>query len=130
MERTQEIFNYTYSASQQEEIKNIREKYLPPEEDKMAKLRKLHHSATQRAQVWALVLGIVGALIMGTGMSLVMTDMAKHFGMSNALIPGVVIGILGMLPVAFAYPVYNHVLKKERERIAPEILSLTEELLK
>ena len=130
MEKTQETFNYTYSASQQEEIKNIRKKYLPPEEDKMAKLRKLHHSATQKAQVWALVLGIVGALVMGTGMSLVMTDMGRHFGMSNALIPGVVIGVLGMLPVALAYPAYNHVLKKERERIAPEILHLTDELLK
>ena len=72
----------------------------------------------------------MGALIMGTGMSLVMTDMGRHFGMSNALIPGIVIGILGMLPVALAYPAYNHVLKKERERIAPEILRLTEELLK
>ena len=44
-----ETFTYTYSAQQQEEIKNIRKKYLAPEEDKMEQLRKLHHSATQKA---------------------------------------------------------------------------------
>ena len=130
MERTQETFNYTYSAKQQEEIQNIRKKYLSPEEDKMEKLRKLHASATQKAQAWALVLGVVGALIMGTGMSLVMTDFGEVLGLANALIPGVIIGVLGMIPVTLAYPAYNHVLKKERQRIAPEILRLSDELLK
>ena len=130
MEKNQETFTYTYSAQQQEEIKNIRKKYLAPEEDKMERLRKLHDSATQKAQVWSLVLGIVGALIMGSGMSLVMTDIDEMIGLSNALIPGIVIGVIGMIPVILAYPTYNRVLKKERERIAPEILRLTDELMK
>ena len=130
MEKNQETFTYTYSAQQQEEVQNIRKKYLPPEEDKMERLRKLHHSATQKAQVWALVLGVVGALIMGTGMSLVMTDIGAAVGLNNALIPGIVIGIIGMIPVALAYPTYNRVLKKERQRIAPEILRLSDELMK
>ena len=130
MEKNQETFSYTYSAQQQEEVKNIRKKYLPPEEDKMERLRKLHHSATQKAQIWALVLGVVGALIMGTGMSLVMTGIGYAIGMTNALVPGIVIGIIGMIPVAFAYPTYNRVLKKERQRIAPEILRLSDELMK
>lgn len=130
MEKNQETFTYTYSAQQQEEIKNIRKKYLAPEEDKMAQLRKLHHSASQKAQVWALVLGVVGALIMGTGMSLVMTDIGAVVGLNNALIPGILIGVIGMIPVALAYPTYNRVLKKERQRIAPEILRLSDELMK
>lgn len=130
MEKNQETFTYTYSAQQQEEIKNIRKKYLAPEEDKMAQLRKLHHSATQKAQVWALVLGVVGALIMGTGMSLVMTDIGAVVGLNKALIPGILIGVIGMIPVALAYPTYNRVLKKERQRIAPEILRLSDELMK
>ena len=113
MENNQETFNYTYSAQQQKEVQNIRKKYLPPEEDKMELLRKLHDSATQKAQIWALILGVVGALIMGTGMSLVMTDIGEVIGLSNALVPGIVIGIIGMIPVAFAYPTYNRVLKKE-----------------
>ena len=130
MEKNQETFTYTYSAQQQEEVQNIRKKYLPPEEDKMEQLRKLHHFATQKAQVWALVLGVVGALIMGTGMSLVMTDIGAVVGLNNALIPGILIGIIGMIPVALAYPTYNRVLKKERQRIAPEILRLSDELMK
>ena len=130
MEKNQETFIYTYSAQQQEEVQNIRKKYLPPEEDKMERLRKLHHSATQKAQAWALVLGVIGALIMGSGMSLVMTDIGEVIGLTNALIPGIVIGIIGMIPVAFAYPTYNHILKKERQRIAPEILRLSDELMK
>ena len=130
MEKNQETFSYTYSAQQQEEVQNIRKKYLLPEEDKMERLRKLHHSATQKAQAWALVLGVIGALIMGIGMSLVMTDIGEMIGLSNAFIPGIVIGIIGMIPVAFAYPTYNHILKKERKRIAPEILRLSDELIK
>lgn len=130
MEKNQETFTYTYSAQQKEEVQNIRKKYLPPEEDKMERLRKLHHSATQKAQALALVLGVVGALIMGTGMSLVMTDIGAVVGLNNALIPGILIGVIGMIPVALAYPIYNRVLKKERQRIAPEILRLSDELMK
>lgn len=130
MEKNQETFTYTYSAQQQEEVQNIRKKYLPPEEDKMERLRKLHHSATQKAQVWALVLGVVGALIMGTGMSLVMTDIGAVVGLNGALIPGIVIGVIGMIPVVLAYPTYHRILQKERQRIAPEILRLSDELMK
>jgi len=130
VEKNQETFTYTYSAQQQEEVQNIRKKYLPAEEDKMEQLRRLHHSATQKAQVWALVLGVVGALIMGSGMSLVMTDIGAQLGMTETMIPGIVIGIIGMIPVGLAYPTYNRVLAKERRRIAPEILRLSEELMK
>lgn len=130
MEEKNETFNYTYSAKQQEEIKNIRKKYAAPENDKMEQLRKLDRQVTQKAQIWALVLGVIGALIMGTGMSLAMTDVGAMIGLNNALIPGIVIGIIGMIPVTLAYPVYNHILKKERQRIAPEIIRLTDELMK
>ncbi|MBQ4051755.1 MAG: hypothetical protein IJD13_08995 [Oscillospiraceae bacterium] len=130
MEKKQETFTYTYSAGQQEEVQNIRKKYLPPEEDKMDQLRKLHRSATRKAEVWALVLGIAGALIMGSGMSLVMTDIGGTIGLSEPMIPGIMTGIIGMISMALAYPVYNRVLKKERQRIAPEILRLSDELLK
>ncbi|MBR5245202.1 MAG: hypothetical protein IKW07_04145 [Clostridia bacterium] len=67
---------------------------------------------------------------MGSGMSLVMTDIGEIIGLTSAFIPGIVIEILGMIPVALAYPVYNRVLTKERQRIAPEILRLSGELMK
>lgn len=122
-------FSYTYSAAQQQEVENIRKKYLPKEEDKMEQLRRLHHSATQKAQAWSIALGTVGTLIMGIGMSLAMSDFGKPLG-AYAMVAGIIVGLTGMVLLALAYPVYNHVLKKERARIAPEILRLTDELLK
>lgn len=124
-----ESFNFTYSAAQQQEIEKIRQEYLPKEEDKMEQLRRLHRSASRSAQVWAITLGIIGALIMGTGMSLAMTDIGALLGELSMVI-GVIIGVVGMVLVALAYPVYNRRLQKERQRIAPEILRLSEELLK
>ena len=127
-----ESFKYTYSASEQEEIKRIRQKYQPQEEDKMSRVRRLDEKVTQKATSVSLVVGIVGALVMGTGMSLVMTDLGAVLGMSDmiSMVIGVITGLLGIVWVALAYPVYNNVLKKEREKVAPEILRLTEELMK
>ena len=121
-------FEYTYSAQQQREVEEIRKKYLPKEEDKMEQLRKLHAIPTQKAQAASLAVGIIGALIMGTGMSLAMTEIGAALG-SLSMVIGIVIGIVGMVLVALAYPLYNRVLKRERQRIAPEILRLTDELM-
>ena len=124
-----EGFSFTYSAAQQQEIENIRKKYLPREEDKMERLRKLHRSAGEKARAWAIGIGVVGALILGTGMSLFMTELGAGLGQLSMVI-GIPVGIVGMVLVALAYPVYNRVLQAQRQRIAPEILQLTEELLR
>jgi len=125
-------FKYIYSAKEQDEIKRIRQKYQNQEEDSMTRLRKLDASATSKATVIALVLGSVGALILGMGMSLIMTDLAALLGMTGMtnMIVGIVTGVLGIVLVALAYPMYNKALKREREKIAPEILRLTDELMK
>ncbi len=130
MEEKKETFTYTYSAAQQEEIAAIRKKYAaePIEVDKMEQLRKLDAGVTQKAMIAALTVGVLGALIMGTGMSLIMTDLAAILGMASALFPGIAIGIVGMAGVIAAYPLYQFVLKKERAKVAPQILKLTEEL--
>ena len=80
----------------------------------------------------SLVLGVLGALIMGTGMSLVLTDFGMILGLQDmiSMAVGIITGLIGIILVALAYPVYNKVTKKEREKIAPEILRLTEELMK
>ena len=128
MENNAHSFSYTYSAQQQKEIQDIRKKYLPKEEDKMEQLRRLHNSAAQKAQAVAIALGTVGALILGTGMSLCMTELSGFLG-GYAWFVGIPVGVAGMVLVALAYPLYNSILKKERARIAPEILRLTEELM-
>ena len=129
---TESSFKYTYSAKEQDEIKRIRQKYQSQEEDSMTRLRKLDASATSKATVIALVLGIVGALILGMGMSLIMTDFAALLGMTGMtnMIVGIITGVSGIILAALAYPIYSKVLKRERERIAPEILRLTDELMK
>lgn len=129
MEEKNQTFNYTYSAEQQDEIKRIRKKYAAPEEDKMEQLRKLDRRASQKAQAWAIALGVIGALILGTGMSLAMTELSGFLG-GTAMFIGIPVGLIGIVLVALAYPVYNRILKKERQRIAPEILRLTDELMK
>lgn len=122
-------FEYTYSSAQQQEIQAIRKKYLPKEEDKMEKLRHLHSIPTQKAQAASIAVGVIGALVLGTGMSLCMTELGAALG-QLAMVIGILVGIAGMVLVALAYPVFQHTLKKERARIAPEILQLTEELMK
>ena len=118
-----ETFSYTYSAKQQEEIQKIRKKYVPKEADKMEYLRRLDASVAQKSTVISLAAGIIGALILGVGMCccLVWTDL---------FVLGIVVGIIGISAVSAAYPVYNYVTKKEREKIAPEIIRLTDELMR
>ena len=127
-----EGFEFTYSAKEQEEIKRIRKKYATPveEEDKMAQLRRLDAGVYSKATTAALVIGIIGALVMGLGMSIVMTDIGAALGTILAMIVGVGIGVIGIVLICLAYPMYTRTLKKEREKIAPEIIRLTDELMK
>lgn len=121
-------FEYTYSAEQRSEVEAIRRNYLPRQEDKMEQLRRLHSSATQKAQTASITLGVVGALVLGTGMSLCMTELGAALG-DFSMVIGILVGLTGLSMAALVYPLYHRVLKKERERIAPEILRLSEELL-
>ena len=127
-------FQYTYSAKEQAELKRIREKYTPPTEteDKMERLRRLDASVTQKAQIVALIFGVIGALILGAGMSLCMSDFAEILGSHRdmAIVVGIPVGLVGGALAALAYPMYNFIVKRERKKIAPEIIRLTDELMK
>ena len=127
-------FTYAYSAKEQEELKKIREKYTPPteSEDKMALLRRLDASVTRTAQTVALIVGIIGTLILGFGMSLVMTDLANLLGsyQDMAMLIGILVGMLGSILASLAYPIYHGIVKAKRKKLAPEIIRLTDELIK
>ena len=126
-----ETFQYTYSAQQQEEIRAIRKKYTQPEQDKMALLRRLDESVTQKATMAALIVGVLGTLIMGSGMSLILSDLHQilDFSQTLALVLGLALGVCGGVMAALAYPVYRRVSKGQRKKVTPQILQLTEELL-
>ena len=125
MENKQEkAFQYSYSSKQQDEVEAIKRKYMPKQEDKLEQLRKLDKSAETPGTVVGLILGIIGTLVMGTGMSCVMVWTESLF------IVGILVGLLGIIMIALAYPVYKIITKKQREKIAPMILALSEELLK
>lgn len=106
MEQQNKSFDYIYSAAQRQEIEQIRKKYLPQEVDKMQQLRHLHHSATRKAQSWSIGIGSIGALVLETGMSLAMTELGAGLGRWAMAVVSPV-GLLGLVLVALAYPVYN-----------------------
>ncbi len=118
-----ESFHYTYSSKQQEEIKQIREKYISSEENKMDQLRRLDESATKPGTIAALIVGIISTLLLGVGMCCTMVWTETMF------IPGIIIGVIGIVGISVAYPLYNHITKKQRKKLAPEILRLTDELM-
>ena len=123
MENNNERFEYTYSASQQDEIERIRRKYMPKEVDELAELKRLDAEVTRPGTIVAIALGIVGTLIFGAGMSmaLVWTE--------TMLVPGILIGIVGFAMLGIAYPVYAKITAKQREKMAPQILELSERLM-
>lgn len=125
MEEKKDAFTYTYSASRQEEVKRIREKYAPStqEEDKLERLRRLDRTATKPGTAAAIIVGTVSTLIMGVGMCCTMVWSETLF------IPGIVIGIVGILGICAAYPLYLRMTKKRRDKLAPEIIRLADELL-
>ncbi len=123
-----DTFKMTYSAQQQEEVRQIRDKYIPKEPTKLEQLRALDAGASQKATMVSILVGVAGTLILGLGMSLAMSDFGNLLG-SAAFPVGVALGVVGMAILALAYPLYNRTLKKERERIAPEILRLSDELM-
>lgn len=127
-------FTYTYSAGEQAEIRRIRDKYTAPTEveDKMTRLRRLDASVTNTAQAVALVFGVTGTLVLGSGMSLIMTEISDVLGLSEslAMVIGITVGVVGGALASLAYPIYNAIVRAKRKKIAPEIIRLTDELIK
>lgn len=119
-------YSYSYSASENNEIKKIREKYTKPNEreTKLEQLRRLDESVNKSAMAVSLTVGIIGALILGFGMSCIMVWADKMF------VPGIILGIIGIAVSVFAYPIYKIKAEKKRKEIAPLIIKLTDELIK
>ena len=121
------VFEYNYSAKQQEEVEAIKKKYLPKEKaaqgtDRLEELKRLDRGVELTATIWSIVVGVIGTLTFGAGMSFILAFETIMY------VPGIIAGILGIAGMALALPVYRMVLKRQREKMAPKILALTEEL--
>ena len=120
-----DIFTYSYSAKENTEVQAIRKKYLPREESKLEELRRLDETVQASGMVESLSVGIGGALIFGLGMCLAMQVIGSGIVM---MILGILIGIVGMIGMLVAYPVYRKVFNQTKEKYTPRILELTTEL--
>ena len=116
-------FTYNYSSARNREVERIRKKYLPKEESKIELLKKLDNRAQTAGTVEALVIGIIGCLIFGIGMCFGLDVFA---GGDWLTVIFCVIGVLAMLP---AYPLCRYLSKKTKEKLAPQILRLSEEII-
>lgn len=121
MDDRNEAFSYTYSAKQQEEVRRIREKYLPTEENRLEQLRRLDADVDRPGRVAGLIIGLLSTLIFGVGMCCTMV-WVDYFAV------GIVVGIVGMAGMAAAYPVCTVITKGRRKKLAPEIMKLSEGL--
>ncbi len=126
----QQEFIYTYSAKDQGEIDRIRQKYtVNPRDNKLKRLHDLDTSVHSRASAASIALGTVGALIMGLGMSTVMTEFGAVLGLGTFAAPvGIAVGVIGLVIAIGAYPLYRLVSERRKQKIAPEILALLDEL--
>ena len=115
-------FEYSYSAKRQREVDEIRKKYLPKEEDKLETLKRLDSEAERPGTIASIAVGTVGTLLLGVGMCCTMVWAEGFF------VLGILVGLLGMAVVGMAYPLYKKVTKKEREKVAEQILALSAEL--
>ncbi|MBR6745404.1 MAG: dihydropteridine reductase [Clostridia bacterium] len=107
----------------------IRTQYTEKPSTELDALRALDAKVKRPANVFAYVFGSVSAVVMGAGMSLVMTEIGAILGIANALVPGIVIGIAGMGMALINYPMYKSILASRKKKYGAEILALSEKIM-
>ena len=127
--RKENEFSYTYSAKENQEVLHIRRQYLPEEKSAVEMLKALDAKVKRPANVFAYTYGSVAAIMMGAGMSLVMTDIGAMLGLAGTMVPGIAIGIVGMVMALFTYPIHKRMLASRRKKYAPEIIRLCESIM-
>ena len=110
-------------------VQKIRTQYTEKEHTQLDELKALDKKVKKPANVFAYVLGIIGAVVMGAGMSLVMTEIGAIIGLASAMVPGIAVGIVGMAMALSTYPIYKKMLSARKKKYAPEILKLSEKIM-
>lgn len=110
-------------------VQKIRTQYTEKESTELDALRELDAKVKRPANVFAYVFGSISAIIMGAGMSLVMTDIGSAVGINDPVIPGIVVGVVGMIMAIINFPIYKNILGSRKEKYAEQILALSDRLM-
>ena len=113
-------------------VENIRSQYMEAEQKHtdLDELKALDAKVKKPANVFGYTYGSIGTVIMGAGMSLIMTDIGAMLGMTSTLVPGIIVGILGMAMVLSTYPIYKNILTARKKKFAAKILDLSNRIMK
>ena len=114
---------------QQFMVQRIRSQYLAKESDELDDLRELDKKVKHPANVFACVFGSIGAISMGAGMSLVMTDIGATVGIAQSMVVGIVSGVIGLAMALVNYPIYKSILAKRKRKYGGEIIALSDKIM-
>ena len=110
-------------------VQKIRTQYIEKEHTQLDALKELDAKVKRPANVFAYIFGSISAIIMGSGMSLVMTDIGSTIGIKDAMVPGIIIGIAGMLMAIINYPIHKSILTSRRKKYADQIMELSDKIM-
>lgn len=110
-------------------VQKIRTQYTEKQHTELDALKALDAKVKRPANVFAYTYGSVSAIIMGAGMSLVMTELGAIIGLANAMVPGIVVGIVGLGMTLCTYPIYKRILNSRKKKYAGQILALSEKIV-
>lgn len=111
-------------------VQKIRTQYTEKEHTGLDELKELDSKVKRPANVFSYIFGTISAIIMGSGMSLVMTDIGATVGISDPMLPGIIIGIAGMFMAIINYPIYKGILGARRKKYADKIIALSDKIMK
>ena len=111
-------------------VQKIRTQYTEKDHTGLDELKELDSKVKRPANVFAYIFGSISAIIMGSGMSLVMTDIAETVGIQNPMLYGIIIGIVGMFMAIINYPIYKGILGSRRKKYADKIIALSDKIMK
>ncbi len=115
---------------QQFMAQKIRAQYMDKPSSSLEELRTLDKKVKRPALIFAYTFGSLAAIIMGAGMSLVMTDIGAVIGLADALIPGITVGLVGMALALLNYPIYKGILDGRKKKYASKILALSDKIMR
>lgn len=110
-------------------VQKIRTQYTEKEHTQLDALKELDAKVKRPAIIFAYIFGIISAIVMGSGMSLVMTDIGSFIGIENVMVIGIIIGIIGILMAIINYPIFKSILVSRRKKYAEQIMKLSDEII-